>query len=223
MQVLLRRMVKKGGVARDGSVFSDALVPVGASLLLPVLVIVALELPAGAIERIAVPVLGQLTTVVRVPEALADPQGSQSMRGRTPVSGDPGHAAPNAGGAPPFPDAETSTPVVRVEADPVLGSEASSLPSFPEPSHPEVLDPDPGAPDPPPADPDPGRELEPPAPATAGDPGPDPSVPLGTGDEKPSSSDLGGPPAESEEAGSTSDEDAGADDPENDASNGPDG
>jgi len=93
---VLRRISTTRKTSKDRSAFSDALLPVGASLLVPLFAVVALELPVGAIERIAAPVLGQLTVAARLPVSPAEPQGSHSMRGRTPVGGTPGEADPDA-------------------------------------------------------------------------------------------------------------------------------
>ncbi len=74
--------------SEDRSAFSDALLPVGASLLVPLFAAVALKLPPGAIERIAAPLLGGgVTAAAGLPVTPAEPQGSHSMRGRTPVGG----------------------------------------------------------------------------------------------------------------------------------------
>jgi hypothetical protein len=78
----------------DTSAFSDAVVPITASLLVPVLVVVVLELPAGAIDKIASPVLGHLRSVARIPLPPADAQGSNSLRGRPAVAGPPGSVLP---------------------------------------------------------------------------------------------------------------------------------
>ena len=93
---MLRRISTTGKAKRDRSAVSDALLPVGASLLVPLFALGALNLPVGVIERIAAPVLGQLTAAVRLPVPPAEPQGSQSMRGRTPIGGSADGADPDA-------------------------------------------------------------------------------------------------------------------------------
>src|SRR5262245_35544322 len=86
---MLRRFTSGRTTPRDASVVSDAVVPLTASLLVPVLVIVVLELPAGAIDRIASPVLGHLRSAARVPLPPADPQGPHGLRGRSAATAPP--------------------------------------------------------------------------------------------------------------------------------------
>ncbi|MEX0849966.1 MAG: hypothetical protein WD015_00545, partial [Gaiellaceae bacterium] len=124
--------------SRTGSTFAtrDALLSVGASLLVPVFVALALELPVSAIDRIAAPLLGQLSTAVRLPAPPADAQGSQSLRGRSPVSGSAGPDAAADGHSPP------ETPIGgqrRAEEGGVQDSGPLVAGSLPEPAVLETL------------------------------------------------------------------------------------
>src|ERR687892_1572459 len=81
----------KVSAMRSAIALRDVVLWAGASLLVPAFVVLALELPGAAIERIAAPMLGQLSAAVRLPAPSADPPGPQSLGGRSPVGGSRGH------------------------------------------------------------------------------------------------------------------------------------
>ncbi|MEX2614079.1 MAG: hypothetical protein WD380_10920, partial [Gaiellaceae bacterium] len=131
----MRRIFTNWSGATSTFATRDALLSVGASLLVPVFVALALELPASAINRIAAPLLGQLSTAVRLPAPPADAQGSQSLRGRSPVSGSAGPDAAADGYSPP----ETPIGGQRAEEGGVQGSGPLVAGSLPEPAVLETL------------------------------------------------------------------------------------
>jgi hypothetical protein len=201
----------RGDVGATGSTIGlrDALLWAGASLFVPAIVVLALELPGTAIERIAAPMLGQLSTAVRLPAPSADPQGSQSLGGRPPVSGSRGFASETskATGA----DVVAGT-VEPSSFDPLLDDpfpESPVLEPVENPASPEAPGGEPGPADPAPPTPpagdaprDPGGPTEPSSGPTGGDvdqPGGDGFAPFPTDDETGSSeedTDTSGPGSE---------------------------
>src|ERR671919_2761637 len=91
------RVLGKVSAMRSAIALRDAVLWAGASLLVPAFVVLALELPGAAIERIAAPMLGQLSAAVRLPAPSADPPGS--LGGRSPVGGSRGPETEDGGDA----------------------------------------------------------------------------------------------------------------------------
>ncbi len=146
----MRRFLKTWDLKRAAASFPNAVLPVGASLLVPVFAALALGLPAGAIERIAAPVLGPSGAVARLLTPPADPQGSQSMRGRSPVSGSRGPTAPGDKDGRVSPDLELVTGALNGDDLGSVGDGSGPIlaPALPPPVAPEEpgSDPDPSAP-----------------------------------------------------------------------------